>query len=151
MPEQFDYPKDGWSTGKMRRNGDSPTMQDMRDIAESPDIGRAAAAFADNPALKTIEKLFKGQKLAQGQYDTKLSEAEEVAFQKWKKQHAPKDSGLDYDLRGAFKSGFKPDEAGHWPDLYKKPNHPTFSDQSIYAKEGNPGRWEGENFIPPGG
>lgn len=87
------------------------------------------------------------------QYDTPLSPAEESAFQKWKQKWAPDDTGEDYDLRGAFKSGFKPDpKTGHWPDTYKKPNHPTFSDQSIYAKDRPDlaGRWEGETYIPAG-
>lgn len=90
---------------------------------------------------------------AEGQYDTQLSEAEETAFKAWKKKWAPNDSGADYDLRGAFRSGFKPDpDTGHWPDTYKKPNHPTFSDQSIYAKDRPDlaGRWEGDTYIPAG-
>lgn len=94
------------------------------------------------------------QQMGNQQFDTVLSTAEEASFQKWKKKWAPNDSGADYDLRGAFKSGFKPDpQTGHWPDTYKKPNHPTFSDQSIYAKDRPDlaGRWEGETYVPPGG
>lgn len=50
-------------------------------------------------------------------YDTQLSPEEELQFQKWKAIHAPKDSGQDYDLRGAFKAGLAPDpKTGHWPD-----------------------------------
>lgn len=87
------------------------------------------------------------------QYDTALKPGEEAAFQVWKKKYAPQDSGADYDLRGAWKAGLKPDpRSGHWPDTYKKPNHPTFSDQSQYAKDRPDlaGRWEGETYIPPG-
>lgn len=81
--------------------------------------------------------------------DTSLTPDEEKAFAAWKQQYAPKDSGGDYDLRGAFKAGIKPDpQSGHWPDTYKKPNHPTFSDESQYAKQGAPGHWEGETFTP---
>lgn len=83
------------------------------------------------------------------QYNTILTNDEEKEFQSWKKQYAPKDSGADYDLRGAFKADLKPGADGHWPDTFKKPNHPTFSDESQYAKFGDPGRWEGEKFIPP--
>ena len=89
-------------------------------------------------------------------YDTKLDPDEEAAFQQWKAQVAPNDSGEDYDLRGAFKSGFTPDpETGHFPDQYKKPNHPTFSDQSQYAignDAAKAGHWAEDNatFIPPG-
>jgi hypothetical protein len=88
-----------------------------------------------------------------GEFDTQLTPAEETAFAAWKQQYAPRDSGADYDLRGAFKAGLTPDPAtGHWPDTFKKPNHPTFSNQSMYAVGPNAtkaGRWDGEKFIPP--
>lgn len=85
-------------------------------------------------------------------YDTKLTPAEEDAFQQWKLKFAPNDSGADYDLRGAFKSGLTPDpKTGHWPDTYKKPNHPTFSNESQYATgedSARAGHWEGDTFVP---
>lgn len=81
-----------------------------------------------------------------GGYNTPLSAKEVIEFDKWKAKHAPKDSGQDYDLRGAFKAGLKPKD-GHWPDTFKKPNHPTFSDESVYADE-TAGKWDGEKFIP---
>jgi len=78
-----------------------------------------------------------------GAYDTRLSPSDEKALQAWKKQYAPDDSGGDYDLRGAYKAGLKPDpQNGHWPDTFKKPNHPTFSEESQYhGKEYRGGRW----------
>ena len=85
------------------------------------------------------------------QYDTVLSEAEESKFQAWKELHYPKDSGYDYDLRGAFKAGMKPDpETGHGDDLFKKPNHPTFSIYSKWAKDfpEKAGTWDGDTYIP---
>jgi len=83
-------------------------------------------------------------------FNTKLAPEEETSFKAWKEKFAPKDSGSDYDLRGAFKAGLTPDQqTGHWPDTFKKPNHPTFSDQSQYAEFGKPGRWEGDKFIAP--
>lgn len=84
-------------------------------------------------------------------YNTVLSPDEEKNFGPWKDEHAPQDSGVDYDLRGAFKEGLKPGPDGHWADTYKKPNHPTFSDQSKYKDYGNPGKWEGDTFVPPEG
>lgn len=84
--------------------------------------------------------------------DTKLSPAKEQEFQAWKAEYAPKDSGRDYDLRGAFLKGYTPDaKSGHFPDEFKKPNHPTFSDQSKFAKDypNLAGKWEGEKYIPP--
>lgn len=85
-------------------------------------------------------------------FETKLAPADEANFQVWKQRNAPNDSGADYDLRGAFKAGLQPDQAsGHWPDTYKKPNHPTFSDQSIYASAapGRAGHWQGDQYIAP--
>lgn len=85
-------------------------------------------------------------------YDTALTDEQESKFQDWKSKMAPNDSGEDYDLRGAFLNNAKPHpETGHWPDTFKKPNHPTFSDQSMYAGERPDlaGRWQGEVYIPP--
>ena len=85
-------------------------------------------------------------------YDTKLEPDDEKSFQRWKSRMAPKDSGADYDLRGAYKSGAAQAKNGHWPDTFKKPNHPTFSDQSQYAvgeDRDRAGHWDGDNFIPP--
>jgi len=85
-------------------------------------------------------------------FDTRLNKEEEQAFQDWKTKYAPDDSGQDYDLRGAFKAGLTPNpETGHWPDTFKKPNHPTFSDQSIYAQAAPQlaGHWQGDRYIPP--
>lgn len=87
-----------------------------------------------------------------GKYDTQLPDDEEKRFQAWKQIYAPKDSGADYDLRGAYRAGLKPDpNTGHWPDTYKKPNHPTFSNESIYAKDRPDlaGRWEGNQYVSP--
>src|ERR1051326_8883512 len=94
-----------------------------------------------------------GQQTAPSNYDTPLTPDEEVAVQQWKRRYAPRDSGADYDLRGAFRAGLTPDpRTGHWPDRFKKPNHPTFSDESQYAAgpdAAKAGHWEGEKFIPP--
>lgn len=88
---------------------------------------------------------------SQSSYNTPLNSSQESQFQDWKKKYAPNDSGSDYDLRGAFKSGLTPSDNGHWPDTFKKPNHPTFSDESIYASQSpeKAGHWNGDTFIPP--
>jgi hypothetical protein len=86
-----------------------------------------------------------------GPYDTKLSPSEETKFQSWKQKNAPNDSGADYDLRGAYKAGLSPAASnGHWSDLYKKPNHPTFSNESMYATPDAP-HWEGSRLIGKNG
>lgn len=91
-------------------------------------------------------------------YNTVLSPADEQAFQGWKAQNAPNDSGTDYDLRGAYLANMQrsPDN-GHMGDTFKKPNHPTFSDQSRYAtgdQRDRAGFWIGpegpdQTFVPP--
>src|SRR5205085_1014692 len=82
------------------------------------------------------------------QYNTKLTPEEETQFATWKEKYAPNDTGRDYDLRGAFKAGLTPDsKSGHWPDTFKKPSHPTFSNESMYhGTDGNiGGTWGREN------
>jgi hypothetical protein len=85
-------------------------------------------------------------------FETPLTSQEEKDFKKWKAKYAPEDSGEDYDLRGAFKAGLTPDsKTGHWPDTFKKPNHPTFSVESIYAPllPQLAGSWQGDQYISP--
>ena len=86
-----------------------------------------------------------------GPFDTPLTPEEETRFQIWKQLNAPNDSGADYDLRGAFKANLSPGANGHRSDLFKKPNHPTFSDESQYAKDSPElaGHWEGDKYVPP--
>jgi len=97
------------------------------------------------------------ERVVRSKFDTQLSPQEEFTFAEWKKKYAPNDSGEDYDLRGAFKSGMKPSADGHWSDEFKKPNHPTFSNQSRYAAFGDPGEWAGvwdpktRTYTPPVG
>lgn len=84
-------------------------------------------------------------------YETVLTPEEEAKFRVWKQQYAPRDSGQDYDLRGAFKAGLQPGSNGHWDDRFKKPNHPTFSKFSQYAAGENAakaGTWNGETYVP---
>ena len=85
-------------------------------------------------------------------FNTVLSPKAEAAFQQWKAAYAPNDSGQDYDYRGAFAAGVQPDpQTGHWPDTFKKPGNPTFSNESQYAPMAPAlaGHWEGDTYIPP--
>lgn len=66
-------------------------------------------------------------------FNTPIPSSQQEAFEIWKDKNAPNDDGSDYDLQGAFLAGLNPDKnRGHFPDIFKKPNHPTFSDQSKY-------------------
>lgn len=91
------------------------------------------------------------------QFTTKLLPQEETQFQNWVKQNKITDvdhPDSHYDYRGYWKEvGNKPIRYGvdHFPDTYKQPGHPTFSDESIYAKgRTDAGHWDGDKFIPPG-
>lgn len=114
--------------------------------------------FPDAPVDPVSEQLMKfaGPTREPGSpetgFNTVLSAADEKAFREWKQVYAPQDSGADYDLRGAFAQGLTPDpETGHWPDTFKKPNHPTFSDESEYAHYAPQlaGHWVGDTYQPP--
>lgn len=88
-------------------------------------------------------------------YDTGIPD--EPKFQGWLAQQSKatgKDRSRDledYDLRGFYSEN--PGEgmgSGHMTDRYKKPNHPTFSDESKYSGvNGNVGgHWGPDYFMP---
>lgn len=68
-------------------------------------------------------------------YNTQLSPQQERAFQQWLQQSGRAGDLYDYDMRGFWQqTGGRFDPAtGHGIDVYKKPNHPTFSSQSQYS------------------
>lgn len=103
-------------------------------------------------------------------FNTKLDPDEEKQFKEFLKRlkdlrgEDPSHETDDYDLRGYWKEFKGRDELmqwamglGHGPDTYKKPNHPTFSRESIYHGAEKPeggkfigGSWDAEgNFTPP--
>ena len=57
----------------------------------------------------------------------------------------------DYDVAGYWLAGERPDERGHGTDMYKKPNHPTFSNESIYNDDQRVGGYwgDGKFFVGP--
>jgi hypothetical protein len=78
-------------------------------------------------------------------------------YEEFVKTANPDYMGDDYDLEAAYKNlplktmqaWAKDPEKNHLPDTYKKPNHPTFSNESMYYKEGMPAvKWEGDKPIP---
>lgn len=89
------------------------------------------------------------------QFNTKLSAKEEEDYQKWAKAAGREKDAYDYDMRGAWKEGIDANAEGHFPDTYKKPNHPSFSDESKYhdGKEHKGGKWsqkDGRDKFKPG-
>lgn len=98
--------------------------------------------------------------------EQQLTPAQELGFWQWFNKQAasgainPNDArfyrdngyGYDYDFRKAFQMGLTPSGNGHWGDAAKKPNHPTFSNESRYAQgqyAPYAGQWAGEQYIPP--
>jgi hypothetical protein len=65
-------------------------------------------------------------------YNTPLSPEDEAKFQAWVQANHRQGDLADYDLRGAWKADAKEASNGHLPDTWKKPNHPTFSSESVY-------------------
>ena len=69
-------------------------------------------------------------------YNTVLEPETETAYNAWASENGRHKDVYDYDLRGAYQEMQSGDMAaadnGHLGDKYKKPNHPTFSNESIY-------------------
>ena len=64
-----------------------------------------------------------------------------------------------YDYKGYYKANAQGKEqqnisemlkgSQHFPDTYKLPTHPTFSDENIYSNETTKGgHWKGDTFQP---
>lgn len=98
-----------------------------------------------------------------GEFNTKMTPEKEGDYQLWladqskaRGRDMSKDH-YDYDMRGYFNAGKGLNETeGHFPDTFKKPNHPTFSNESQYHGAPKPGggrylggSWNGDTFIPP--
>jgi hypothetical protein len=78
------------------------------------------------------------------EFNTPLTPEEETEFQSWAGKTS-KSLGRnilrdieDYDLRGQWKNEYAstddvPEKGKHGPDSFKKPNHPTFSNESVYS------------------
>ena len=111
--------------------------------------------MASEPRTRNIDPAYFSER-----FNTALSAENEAKFQKWM-NYAKTVFDVDlsgdlesYDLRGFWLNGGHSDLAfmqrrGHAPDTYKKPNHPTFSDESIYHgyDAGDGQKWEGGTWI----
>ena len=107
-------------------------------------LGMSDESFRNMPPPKELNNQYFVEN-----YNTNLGAKDEVAFQAWAKNNNRLEDLIDYDLRGAWKQGAQQENNGHFPDTYKKPNHPTFSDQSIYHNTANPngGKFVGGNWF----
>ena len=83
-------------------------------------------------------------------YNTELSAKEKHEYMLWAEEMKNKQGRdilrdeVEYDWRGWWKENKKNPDVGHVTDKYKKPNHPTFSNESIYSgKNGyEGGQWK---------
>lgn len=92
------------------------------------------------------------------QYNTPLNTFEQAQYDMMFDPITSSGQKYDYDMQGWFKANQDQDphdDGAHYPDTWKKPNHPTFSDESIYhGVDGNEGgHWDlGDNgretFVP---
>jgi hypothetical protein len=88
-------------------------------------------------------------------YNTPIPPEKQAAFNQWVAQKTkqtgknPLNDRYDYDVQGDWLAGAATDERGHGSDLFKKPNHPTFSDKSKY--NGVNGQFGGTWINPPAG
>lgn len=90
--------------------------------------------------------------------NTPLPAASEQDYKLWQMQNMSISDILrgimsDYDYQGAYLAGLNRNAAAgeHFTDLYKKPNHPTFSNESFNPLGVPSGRWEGDTYIRPDG
>jgi hypothetical protein len=101
-----------------------------------------------------MEMLFKNE------YNTELKPDQLTDFllwaTNWKNPYTGKgvnmmDEGA-YDVRGFWKSGDwkNTDSRGHGSDKWKKPNHPTFSEESIYSKQKGGSEFDGGVWMDNG-
>jgi len=104
--------------------------------------------------LSDMEMIF------QEKYNTELSEEEMDSFLLWATNWKNPVTGekvnmMDegaYDVRGFWKSGDwkATDSRGHGSDKWKKPNHPTFSDESVYSKQKGGSDYDGGEWMDNG-
>lgn len=134
-------------------NGKSPAQKVLG--GENPNtVFKQQEQFKDRHGINddgTKKKRMGGQ-TAKRKYTTTLTVNEEKQFQDWYSKVAkhkklnpnPDADGQDYDYRGYWKNedrngilGSNPN--AHFPDKYKQPTHPTFSNGSIYSNDKTPG------------
>lgn len=88
--------------------------------------------------------------------NTELSAEDEATYQQWAKDNNRTKDVYDFDMRGQWKAGLHDDSPnGHiGDDRFKKPNHPTFSNESNYSGGDTVGgKWsenaEGKTVFTP--
>ena len=136
------------------QNGKSPAERVLGG-ENAGTVFKEQEAFKDRNGLNddgTKKKRIGGQTTTKRKYITTLTVNEEKQFKDWYSKVAkrknlnpnPDADGQDYDYRGYWKNEDRDDILGsnpnaHFPDKYKQPTHPTFSNESIYSNDKTPG------------
>jgi hypothetical protein len=134
-------------------------MSNMASKAKENDAAAAAGAGAAPPPIAPLEMVpsavesagkvktpkpveFRAPDFTKS-FNSKMNEQEGSDFKMWLMDEF-KDTGkdwkkdmADYDVQGFFKAG-ETLRGGHGTDKYKKPSHPTFSNESIYSGSPSP-------------
>lgn len=83
--------------------------------------------------------------LAKNDYNTDLGPMEQV-YQMWVASNLIPFADQDYDMRGFYQNALANDPKSlvrtngqHYTDQFKKPSHPTFSQESAYSTPETPG------------
>ena len=144
------YESDLHALFDIKPNEDAPRK--AQDASKSPEVlGVADKNKLTSEAPSPVGEAVKNDPLDYtDKFNTPLTPQEETEFNK---RFQPRDS-YDYDMRGWFKQNQnEPKHEGgeHYVDTFKKPNHPTFSDESKYhGDQYQGGHWDMENktFTP---
>lgn len=140
------YAKKGGKIPKLQTGNKLPRVK-KKDLKDAPVLApRPTMNYSQNdPEFMFLEK-----------YNTDLDSSQMKKYTEWIMSESKKE-GRDirydrgtYDTQGYWLNHINSGEDvrdgdGHAPDVYKKPNHPTFSDESQYASEEFPGGKWGED------
>jgi GH24 family phage-related lysozyme (muramidase) len=130
------------------------TEEDLEFFREYPEAG-GYYDDGDDPDGEMKGDMLGGETFQSADFNTPLPKGSEDDYVKWV-MTLPKNLRYegDYDLRGYW---LDPDTVktvvtgDHFIDKYKKPNHPTFSNESKYAAGKYAewaGFWNGDKYVP---
>ena len=129
----------------------SPTFDNSQSFSTSPSMTGMDSTLGYARLGGEVPKMGEGG----NPYSTVLTPEDSVKYNQWKNT-IPKRLQYegDYDLAGFWKKNptWTPNTPGvHMTDQFKKPNHPTFSNESQYYNDSlkyKAGYWENDNYIP---
>ena len=120
-----------------------------------PDVARTRRPWFNPTPVETLglwQSLKSQSPDTRLNYNTSLNPNQETEFQRWSAKNKRTNDLWDYDMPGWWVNNGMPTgtmAAGHFPDTYKKPSHPTFSDESQYSSPAIPGGHWGQNSYQP--